>query len=64
MTYYFSKFLGELPINLIPPLCFGMIIYNIPGLDTSRYIERGGENLMLLFYIVDEFALIMENKIF
>lgn len=37
LTYFFAKFLSELPLNLIPPLIFGLIIYNIPELDPSRY---------------------------
>jgi hypothetical protein len=39
VTYYFAKLLSELPLNLVPPIIFGVIIYNIPGLDPSRYVN-------------------------
>ena len=37
VTYFFAKLLAELPLNLVPPIFFGLIIYNIPGLDPDRY---------------------------
>jgi len=36
VTYFFAKFLAELPLNLVPPVFFGLIIYNIPELAPDR----------------------------
>ena len=50
MTYFFAKLLAELPLNLVPPIFFGLIIYNIPGLDPDRYGHAA--TLFVVFYFM------------
>ena len=37
MSYFFSKFVAELPLNVIPSVIYGSIVYWIGGLNPSAF---------------------------
>lgn len=47
-SYLFAKLFSEIPLNMLPPVVFGTIIYFIVGLDTSKF----GEFLGILMAVV------------
>lgn len=54
LSYFFAKFLAEMPINVIPGIIFGTLIYWIVGLNKVRY---GYFLLILLLEVVTAIAL-------
>jgi hypothetical protein len=54
VSYFFAKFFAELPINLIPGLIFGTILYWIVDLNNDRFGEFIG---ILLLEIVTAISL-------
>lgn len=54
LSYFFAKFLAELPINVIPGIFFGTLIYWIVGLNEIRY---GYFLLILLLEVITAIAL-------
>jgi ABC-type multidrug transport system ATPase subunit/ABC-type multidrug transport system permease subunit len=54
LSYFFAKFLAEMPINVIPGIVFGTLIYWIVGLNPVRY---GYFLLILLLLVVTAIAL-------
>jgi ABC-type multidrug transport system ATPase subunit/ABC-type multidrug transport system permease subunit len=54
LSYFFAKFLAEMPINVIPGIVFGTLIYWIVGLNRVRY---GYFLLILLLEVVTAIAL-------
>lgn len=37
MSYFFSKFVAELPLNVIPSIIYGSIVYWIGNLNPSAF---------------------------
>lgn len=54
LQYFTAKFFAEMPLNLIPGLVFGIIIYWVSGLNPERF---GIFLLILLFTIITAITL-------
>lgn len=54
VSYFFAKFFAELPVNIIPGIIFGCIVYWIVGLSSSRF---GYFLLILMLQVITAIAL-------